>query len=179
MRYQILLPDQPLDPRKVGVNSLARLYEVMRCTVECDLEEEAVQSVHDVYPSAVAMPIPLPVGSGEVMLLGILEDVRKAPGFSDAEIPFVMFVYAVAEHAADRKVIQKREQFSRRAWRTPVQVPSRDARVHPVEVRAADLESPMRVDAQVGRVGGHLVIHCDVGGITMSVRFEDPALDLR
>lgn len=179
MLYQILLPPAPLDPRQLGAASLDRLYEAMPCLIECDLEEEAVQAVHNVHPGAIAMPVPVPMGSGEVMLLGILDDVRKVPTETAPGILFSMFVYAVAESGSDRTRIKERKQFSRRAWRTPVQVPNLDVRTQPVEVRAADLETPMRVEANVGRVSGHLVVHCEVGGIAMSIRFEDPALELR
>lgn len=179
MLYQILLPPAPLDPRQLGAASLDHLYEAMPCTLECDLEEEAVQAVHDVHPGAIAMPVPVPMGAGEVMLLGILDDVRKVPTETAPGILFSMFVYAVSESHSDRIRIMNRKQFSRRAWRTPVQVPNRDVRMQAVEVRAADLETPMRVEAKVGRISGHLVVHCEVGGITMSLRFEDPALDLR
>jgi hypothetical protein len=179
MLYQILLPPEPIDPRDLEIDSLQRLHEIMPCTIECDLEEDAVQAVHDVYPSAIAMPVPVSLGSGKIMLLGILDDVRKAPTDDVSGVAFAMFVHAVAEHVGDRGRIKNLLQFSRRAWRTPVQVPSRDTKAHAVEVRASDLETPMRVEAKVGRISGHLVIHCEIGGIAMSVRFEDPAVDLR
>lgn len=176
MIYQILNPLEPLDPRQAKIDSLMRLYEIMPSLVECDLEEEAVREVHDRYASAVAMPVPVPIGSGEVFLLGILADVRDAPNLK--EIRFPLFVHAVAETARDRKLVKERNQFSRRAWRTPVRCPTKEARTFKVEVRASDLETPMFVDATVGEIAGRLILHCEIGGIAMSVHFEDPAVHL-
>jgi hypothetical protein len=186
MRYTILRPAEPLDPRHAGFASLDELRAAMPSVRDCDLEVETMLEVRALYPDGIAMPVPVRLGSGdEVFLLGILPDIG-APKNPDAKIPFVLFVQAIPQHDADRRQIQKREQFSRRLWKPPVLKPTSPIIAHEldVELRATDLEQPTRTAVQLyarpDRHGfSHWVLYLEVGGVEMSIELRDPGVQIK
>jgi hypothetical protein len=179
MRYLILRPVSPTDPRHLAIESLPHLHELFPLTVECSLEEEAVESVRAMYPDAIAMPVPFRVGSGEMFLLGILASIATRPNgnedINSIAIPFVLLVQAVAEDAIDRRTLKDRKQFTSRAWQPPVVDPAGSVARYVVELRASDLATPVRTHATVGTHDGKLAIRCAIGGVAMSITFEDPS----
>ena len=151
--------------------------------MDSDTEEEAVELARSMYPDAVAMPIPFRIGSGEVFLLGLLENIsaRPNPALHDLNgiaIPFVLLVQAVAEDAIDRRSIKERKQFTSRLWQAPVVEPTENVSTHTVELRASDLANPVRTKALVGERDGRLTIRCMVGTIAMSLTFESPDTEI-
>jgi hypothetical protein len=180
MRYMILRPSRPTDPRHLGIESTPHLHEVFPPTVECSLEEEAVEAVRLMYPDAVAMPVPFRIGSGDVYLLGILENISARPPSLDGHdidgvtFPFVLLVHALAVDALDRRTNKERKQFTSRLWQAPVVDPTENVSTVWVELRASDLPNPVRTKAVVGERDGRLTIRCSVGGVAMSITFEAP-----
>lgn len=183
MRYTLLRPAEPVDPRDLNFASNDALNAALPIYKECDLQSQAMQEVRALYPDCVVMPVPLRLGSGDVFLLGVLPDVG-APRDPDAKIPFVMFVMATAQHGSDTTQIKKRQQWDRRLWKPPVLKTPTDA--DPVEdldieFRASDLEQPIRMQAEVytrtDRNGvRRLVMYLELGGVEMSIEVMDPTL---
>ena len=185
MRYLILRPATPVDPRRLTITSLQHLHEMFPVTVECSTETEAMESVRSTYPDALPMPVPVTVGSGEIFLLGIMEDAIKADvarlAMTDVEqssFPFALFVQAVGDCGADRKQIANRKQFNRSVWRAPVVVP-RDYDIHCIELRASYLENQVRTTVDVGRTpDGRLALRVLVNDVATSIVFDDADLAL-
>lgn len=177
MRYQVLKPAVPLDPRALSLGSVDELLKHAPAVVECDLELEAVHAVRDVIPDGPAMPLPLQIGSGTTTLLGFVVDATKHYKITD-EIPFVVFVRPVAENDRDRAIIRRGAAFDRMKWKMPVHEPQvTTATFHEVEVRGTDLEDAVHTHACVGRLAdGRLVITTEVAGIAVSIAFKDPNL---
>jgi hypothetical protein len=186
MRYTILRPSEPTDPRSLTFAHLDELRTMLPSITDCDLEVQAMQEVRKLYPNAVVMPVPLELGSGHVQLLGVLPDVG-APRDPGGKIPFVLFVQAIPQHDGDRRAVKKREQFSRRLWRTPVLEPVHGATngMLPeiedldIELRTSEIDNPLTITAQVfsrpDRQGfGHRVICFQVGDAKVSIEFSDP-----
>lgn len=175
MRYTILKPSGPFDPRRAEYPSLDHLREKMPSTADCELESQAAEAVRELYPDAIAMPVPIRIGSGEMLLLGILACAQ--PVDLEGPIPFVGFVQAVPQHNMDQVAIKKRRQFNRTLWKAPVLAPRGDAHEVKVELRASDLEIPSRVVARMYRRadkrGGRPVLYLDLNGVEMSVEFLD------
>ncbi len=178
MRYQILVPPNPTDPRELEIKSSDMLNDVLPIVMDCETEAQAVRYVRARYHDAVAMPFPVKVGSGEIVLLGIVPDPQRVID-PHGEIPFVMFVRMVAQHDADRHRLKKGPAggFDRTLWKVPVINPEL-ASTYQVDLRATDLEVPTFTGAHVGSHEGRLVIYVNVGGIEMSIRFEDPRVQL-
>ena len=179
MRYLILRPVSPADPRHLAIDGIPHLHELFPLTVECESEEEAVETVRSMYPDAVAMPIPLKIGSGEMFILGIVADVTDAPvparwsDPTDVVIPFVLLIQAVAEDSRERKDIRDRAHFSAHRWKAPVREPTDNVVEYTVELRATDLANPVVTTARVGEHDGRLTIYCVIGGIEMSMKFTE------
>lgn len=182
MRYLILRPVSPTDPRHLRIESTAHLHELFPLLVETSLEEEAVESARSMFPDAIAMPVPFKVGSGEMFLLGLLESIATRPNgnedINNIAIPFVMLVQAVAEDAVDRRTIKDCHQFTSRLWQAPVVDPTENVSTHTVELRASNLPNPVRTKAVVGERNGRLTIRCAVGGVAMSISFESPDTEI-
>lgn len=171
MRYKVLRPASPTDPRKLSFGSIDGLCSTMMQMNETDLEQAAIDMVRDSYPDAVVMPVPTKVGSGEVWLLGVLENIR-APSHPEGVLPFVMFVHAVAENGADRKLIDKRKHFNRAMWKLPVHKPVAHQGIVRAELRATDLEDPRIVEVLIGRLADErFVLSVELNGVAMSLAF--------
>lgn len=173
MRYLVLKPRDPFDPRALRITSLADLHNHIPTVADCDRERDAVTAVRSMYPDAVGMPCPIHVGSGDMWLLGFVEEAWK-PINPDAVIPFCVFVQLVAENAMDKATLQRKpaHAFDRQLWKLPIVRPELGAS-HEVEIRASDLEVPAFVNARVGTYNGRLTIYAEVGGIEMSMTFRD------
>jgi hypothetical protein len=178
MRYQILKPDDPLDPRKHVFDSVGTLLAAIPLVIDTDLESEAAEDVFDRYPNGLAMPVPVKVGSGTVWMLGIIKDI-STPLNPDAEIPFVLFVQAVAERDRERARISTHMHWNKKLWKTPVAKPRGISVVTPVELRASDLDNPTIVSALVGVMpDGRCVVYCEHNGVEMSLVFNEPGVGL-
>lgn len=184
MRYLILRPKSPTDPRHLLIQSTEHLHEIFPMLVETALEEEAMESVRAMFPDAIAMPVPFKIGSGEAFLLGILENISAAPpdtSTHDANgvaFPFVLLVQAVPVDAIDRRTNRERGQFTRRLWQAPVVDPVDNISRYTVELRSSDLPNPVRTKAVVGERDGRLTIRCAVGGVALSITFESPDTEI-
>lgn len=182
MRYQVLRPKSPTDPRHLKLESTEHLNEVCPMIVEASIEDEAVEAVRAMYPDAIAMPVPFKLGSGEGFLLGILESIATRPsGDSDVHadpIPFVLLVRATADDAVDRRTLRDRQQFSRQLWQAPVIDPTDNISRHTVELRASNLPNPVRTKAVCGEHNGRLTIRCVVDGVALSITFESPDAEI-
>lgn len=175
MRYQLLKPDEPIDPRNQIYDSVATLHAAMPPVLPngFDLESDAADELHELYPNGLAMPVPLKVGSGTVWMLGVIEDV-SAPINPDATIPFVMFVQAIAERDRERARISTHMHWNKKLWRTPVAKPDRDHAVVDVELRATDLDNPAIVEATFGKApDGRTIIYLEHNGVEMSLAFKE------
>lgn len=180
MRYTILRPSEPVDPRSLALSSLDALYAALPVYQDCDLQVQAMQVVRTLYPDSVVMPVPITIGSGEIFLLGVLPDIG-APRAAHGKIPFVLFVHAVSQHGADAAQIKKRQQWDKRLWKPPVLRPPATADVDElqIELRASDLDQPTRMTAKgylrTDRQGFvHQVIYLELGDVEMSIEIEDP-----
>lgn len=174
MRYQVLKPSAPLDPRALTLGSIDELLKHAPALVECDLEIEAVNAVRDVVPDGPAMPMPVQIGSGTTLLLGFVADATQHYKVND-RIPFIMFVLPLAENDRDRAIIRRSAAFDRMKWKMPVHAPQvTTATFHEVEVRGTDLEDAVHTHACVGRLAdGRLAITTEVSGIAVSIAFKD------
>jgi hypothetical protein len=172
MRYLILKPTEAVDPRELELASLANLHAAMPAVMDCETEAQAVAYVRRVLPDAVAMPVPVAIGSGQTFLLGIVADGSRRID-PDGEIPFALCVQAVAQNDADRHRMKKGQVFDRLAWKVKPVCPEL-AHAYKVELRASDLDVPAFVDAKVGHHNGRLVIYVELGGIEMSLGFVEP-----
>jgi hypothetical protein len=176
MRYTILRPNAPTDVRNLEFASAEYLRAEFPSIADCDLEEEAMRRVRELYPDAVVMPVPIKLGSGDSVLLGVLENI-SAPRDPEGKIPFVLFVQAISQSNADTVAIKKRRQFSRHIWKVPVLHPSGEMRSLDVELRASDLEQPSKIKAvmfrRAAKHGGRNVLYLELNGVEVSVEFLD------
>jgi len=196
MRYTVYHFDTPFDPRYGALSALdepaersvsgpapcSRRQRLLREVVssapsrrgtktEFFNEQDAARALRERYPDLIAMPVPVDVGSGSIMFLGILPEPRVTN--PKEEIPFVALVHAKAEDVHDKKTIAARKQFSREPWRAPVLVPKYGGLiVRKAEVRATGLEVPMIVDVKIGRVGDRLVNYFSFPGTEVSIAFS-------
>jgi hypothetical protein len=145
--------------------------------MDCETEGQAVAYVRRLLPDAVAMPVPVAIGSGQTFLLGIVADGSRRID-PDGEIPFALCVQAVAQNDADRHRAKKGPVFDRLLWKVKPVCPEL-AQSYKVELRASDLDVPAYVDAKVGHHNGKLVIYVELGGIEMSLGFDDPELVIK
>jgi len=167
MRYLILAPTDPIDPRHLELKSSDALHELAPVVMDCASEKHAAQFVRNRYPEAVAMPVPVTIGSGKTVFLGFVDDPSRKID-PDAPIPFVMFVQCVPQKAAG---------FTREFWKIPVVKPEM-AKTHQIDLRHTDLDVPVFTEARVGTHNGRLAIHVEIGGVEFSIRFQDPRAQL-
>lgn len=175
MRYVLLKPAHPSDPRRHNFASQDGLLGAFPAVLETETEGSMVSAVRNMYPDAVAMPVPFTIGSGEVFLLGLVDSVHSAMPAASAQdpgevfIPFVVLVQAAAERESDRRIIKKRGQFNRALWRVPAQRPEVYRHVK-AEVRTDELDNPAIVTAEVGPdKQDRDIIYCEVFGVPMSI----------
>jgi hypothetical protein len=177
MRYNVYHFASPTDPRHRRADSLEELFGGMQVEQYSD-ELDAVAAVRKAHPNAVAMPMQLQVGSGSVLVLGVVASTQT-PIDPNGRIPFVTLVHATANNGPDRARMRKQQQFTERLWQAPVAQPKTDIDFYKVEVRATDLRASASVPAAVGRdATGRLVIRVEVGGVEMSMTFDDPRATL-
>lgn len=180
MRYLILKPKAPTDPRTLKPQSTLDLHARLLPHVECESERAAVAFVRDLLPNAVALMFPMQIGSGQTVLLGFVEDEdqRRAVDL-DTEIKFVLFVQPVPQDDGERMLLRRRpgDAFGRKLWKVQPRMPDLPT-IESIELRASDLEVPYFGHATVGSLDGRLVIHVEVGDVQMSLHFDDPALGL-
>lgn len=178
MRYQVLIPPAPMDPRMLKLESLDALLKVAPEASVHLTETGTSQHIRHRWPDAVAMPMPVAIGSGDCMLLAIVADPTRLIG-ADVMIPCVAFVRPMADNDAEKRSMKRNpgKIFSRGLWKVPVIKPELNA-LHRVEIRANDLEVPMFTGARVGYHEGRLTIYVEVGESEMSIRFEDPRLQI-
>lgn len=176
MRYQIMVFPQPTDPRDIDHSSADILRSQAPIVAEYPSEEMVAMEARHRWPDAAAMVIPLEIGTGETRVIGLVADAHAAVG-EQTKIPCTAIVYAAPDTDADRQRIKRRVAFNRGLWKMPVTRPE-FAAIHRVEIRATDLEVPSFTEARVGYYEGRLVIYAELGGIELSIRFDDPAVQL-
>ncbi len=175
MKFLILRPSdgKTLDPRGLKLASSDALHKAAPVIGEADTEDEAARAVRRLEPDAVPMIFQVPVGSGHMVLLGLLNDQFARQRVNvEAEIPFVMFVQAVPEYDADRQRLKKGHGFTEDTWRLRPVCPDL-YESHEVELRATDLRVPAFTQARVGYHNGRLTVFVEVGGIELSMTFTD------
>lgn len=182
MKYHLHVPPAPLDPRRRTFDSLEAFDgaapEVdLASTVSGETETCAILEMRKRWPNAIVMPLPVELGSGRTIMLGVLPSVRGGVE-RGAEIPFVAFVRAQSENDADRKLFRKEAHrliFEPGIWKAPLDEP-RMSRHTQIEMRSTDLDLPMMVDADIGNnAAGEIVIAFDVGGGRVTLTFPDAA----
>lgn len=180
MRYALLTPADAttLDPRGRVFGSMESLNATFTLHGEYHLEQEAAEEAMETYPNGMAMPVPVKVGSGTIWMLGIIENISVARD-PDAEIPFVMFVHAIAEREREKARITTHQHWNRKLWKPPVLKPMGISVVTPVELRATDLDQPSLLDARFGMMAdGRAVLYCELNGVEMSIVFNEPGVRL-
>lgn len=180
MRYKILRPSSPTDPRAFDFGSINDLYNACPVATEYELEQEAVDYARGVHPDLVAMPIKVPIGSGHVVLLGLVAHDNQCD--PELAIPYVMFVQAVPENNRDRTTLTRSNhpQYHRELWKPDVRRPPScvESTRHEVSIRATELEAYRSVPAFAFRREGKLVIYAQVGDAEISLEFVDPFVSL-
>lgn len=181
MRYQVLIPPSPVDPRDEEFPSADDLYRVLPVAGVHPTERAAASMVRDRFPDAAGMPMVVDLGSGQVMLLGFVADPER-PIDPDDAIPFACFVRVLADTDADRVYLAKLQKmgnspFKRELWKIPVHKPELARRMR-VDLRSTDLEVPAFVEMSVGSHEGHLTLHAEIGEFQMSIRFADPRVQV-
>lgn len=180
MRYQVLKAIAPLDPRNLNLVNIDSLFTVAPIAKDCELEAEAVMAVYELYPDAVAMPIPVTIGSGTVWLMAVVANANDNTLDPEGDLPFVLFVRAVSEFLIDKKRFKDHTVYDHRKWKAPVHHATATTAIPlEVEVRGSDLAAAVHTAAIVGRLpDGRLVMTVEVDGIAVSVAFKDPAVSL-
>lgn len=180
MRYVIRRPASPVRPNETipSQEHLDKLWP--RVTVDGRVGEQTwtVEAylagyVRETYPESIALPFPVRVGSGELIMLGIIESARVA--FNQNEpLPFVWVIQPVGDGSSrERARIGSPTVFDRGLWKPAIFKPdAATTEILPVEVRATDLAAPVTTSARVGRVNGKLCIYLDVDGVELSVVFD-------
>lgn len=172
MRFVILKPACPVDPRDLKIASTSALHESMPPWLEVATEKEAVAEVRRLYPDAVAMPVPVVIGSGQTFLLGIVDDPARTVD-PDEQIPFVLVVQPLPQHDGDRHQLKKGPPFDRGLWKLKPIRPELGHEVD-VEIRATDAEVPIFTKARIGADHhGRPTIYAAVAGVEMSLSFDD------
>jgi hypothetical protein len=175
MRYQICHPKAPLDPRRLKLAVIADLDKHAPVVSLHDSELDAVYAVRRLYPDGVPILCPLDVGSGRAIVIGVLAKTELVPELS--ALAFSLFVVAIPETNFDRDTTRKGKQFDQKKWKPPVVKPDM-ATACEIEIRGSDLAAPIRTMAQVGYHQGRLAIRTDVDGFSMSIVFEDGAIQI-
>jgi hypothetical protein len=180
MRYLVLKPhgDRPIDPRDLKIRDAAHLHELLPPIADVVKEHEAVVAVRKLYPNALAMPFVCGLGSGHVLLVGVLPD--PSPIDPDDTIPFVMFVQPVPMHAKDKDAIAAMMKgrsptgvFDEKVWRLQPVVPNFGSTT-PIEWRTSELRVPAFLDAKIGYDdSGRLVIYAEMGDHKLSITLRD------
>lgn len=182
MKYVILKPAKPLDPRRlVNLKSVDELDKWFEHIGTSDQEAAIVPLVRQLLPDSVPMPVPIKIGpvregAGEVFLLGFVEDSSVAVD-PNGDIPFVLFVHARGEGGGDTFQLKKlgHRIYDRTLWRLPPIRPEL-ARVYDVEARVTDLEVPLFTELRVGTHNGRLVLWADLLGKQISFTFDDEVM---
>lgn len=176
MRYLILHPrEAEFDPRTVQYRDLSHLHDMIPPVGDHEREVDAHAAVRRELPNALAMPFTVKVGSGVVVLLGLLEEPSQTVDPND-EIPFAMFVHAMSETDADREHIRRasaglRPLFDRKLWRLRPVRPD-IGKIVEVEWRTSELEAPAYLQAKIGHgPDGRLVVFAELGEHSMSLSF--------
>lgn len=181
MRYTILEPafTPTFDLRAYEFASTDEIYERLKPVREFSLEPDAATCIFNMFPDALAMPVPVKIGSDTSWMLGIIENGTR-PRDVDAEIPFIRFVRAMPERDKERKLVGSHKHWTAALWRTPVATPTTStASFTPVEVRATDLDHPAVVNAMFGHTeDGRSVVRCELNGIAVSFTFNDKQVQI-
>lgn len=175
MHYIIMRPPAAVDVRKPTFDSYEEMHRAWNVVQVCETEEAAVSQVRLMFPDAVGFPAPVHVGSGQDVVLALLERTKTFT-LGDV-IPFVAIVQAVPENDMDRKSVKKRRHFHGKLWRAPVIKPANGIAMG-AELRGNELEVPIRPTVIVGRERGKLVVYVEFGGTSNSIIFDDPRLDV-
>ena len=188
MRYAILQPARPVDPRQLDFASIEALHDALPKVADPPTEPAAVEWVRDRYPDAIVMPIPMRIGSGVTVLLGIIASV-DVPHAGDGTIPFSAFVAPTPQTDKERLAIKNAAQgkgaapFARKMWSTPTAAPNVGVDMLDLELRASNMETPVRLTGKVGRRLGadgvdRLCLQLEHGGTAISIEFRDAELVL-
>ncbi len=175
MRYQIMVFPELTDARELDLSSYDTLRELATVT-DFPSEDQVVKAARKRWPDAAAIVMPLTIGIAETHVIALVNDAH-AKVSADTRIECVAIIYAASDTADDRKRIKQKAAFTRELWRMPVTRPEL-AHSHRIELRATDLEVPSFTEARVGTYEGRLVIYAELGGIELSIRFEDPRVQL-
>lgn len=184
MRYVILTPKNTptLDPRKLSFPSLDHLHQLVAVGQAFESERDAAAHVRTIYPDALCMPFPVRLGSGQVFLLGVLENCAITTDIAhrgpEIDIPFRMFVYAQADQDYERVQLKRSSPWKSEVWKAPVLYPPGDHREVAIEIRANNIDFPSRVTGRMYRradqKGGRLVLYAMVGEAEVSIEFLEP-----
>lgn len=155
------------DPRHTKHKDLAHFEGLYSNSQAYGNETAALKFVRELYSDALAVPIPVEIGSGKVIMLGVVAsptDTVKIREESNAELPFVAIVRAVPETTGERNDLKKREAgvFTMRLWAVPsVDKPTGGISVVPMTIRAKAQGFPMITDATIGLQHGKVAIHAE------------------
>ncbi len=189
MRYLLLVPSSPLDPRFINARNHDELLLAFQSSSKIATEAEVVTAVRDKWPDAIVMPVPVSVGSGKVVLLGVLPDIYKHnevnPGGSmgKGDIPFVACVQAISETKHDLRAASN--PWSRALWKIPLDTRGPFVDHIDVEMRVSDRDTPMVVKMRASSHGDpvtgarRLVLCGEVPGERTAMSLSFDLTDLR
>ncbi len=160
MRYMLLIPEFTIDPRHLDTKSQDEFLLCFKSSSKLDHEVDAVESVRGMWPDAIVLPVPIRIGSGSAVVLGILPNIYKHDlhrGKSD--IPFVAVVQAISEASGEARAAARKNgadgPWTRKLWRVPVDDRGVSIDDVDVELRSSGHDTPlpmkMRVTFHEGR----------------------------
>lgn len=175
MKYAIRKPRlaKTFDPRKHHFESLEQLEAVLGFEVGESSETLIESELTEMYPDRLCMPVFVSIGSGKIVMLGVIERIDQYSDPEETELPFVAFVHPIAQTPRERDMVKIGKHWNIRVWKTPV-VKVVEAMTASVELRATDLDFPTRTNAAIGKTrDGRPAIYIEVNGVEMSLVFDE------
>lgn len=178
MKYLILKPkDDTYDPSRTRYESSDDFMSNFTALADVGSEAAAAEYVRAILPDATAMVVPVQIGSGSSLCLGLITDVSARQKINlDDHLPFVIVVRAISD--ARDSSIDRRKPFDQRRWALRPMKPDL-GKTYDVEVRSSDAGAPVFTQARVGFRNGHLVVYIEAEGVQFSVGFQDAGLELK
>jgi hypothetical protein len=178
MRYVILKPkDETYDPSQTRYESSDDLMAFLTPIADLGAEGPAAEYVRAILPDATAMVVPVHIGSGSSLFLGLITDVDARRQVNlDKHLPFVLLVRAISDQRDS--AMTRKKPFDQRLWSLRPMRPDL-GKTYPVEVRSSDAGAPVFTEARVGFYNGRLVVYVEAEGVRFSIGFQDLGLELK
>lgn len=180
MRYDIYTTDDEFDGRELQFGSMDEFRAHFKHVGECDLEQEAADLIHEMYPDGMGMPAPVKLGKGTAWMLGVVSSIHNPRDEGGYVVPmFSVIIHAVAENDRERKRLESHKHWSPMLWRLAPVKPHGDSVVMQVEIRTTERAEPLIADASVGRTKDkRAVVHVKLGDAEMSIVFMEKGVNI-